>query len=51
VKDLPALDQLSAGRARELALRYDLDYLVAEQDLPLPVVYKNQRFKVYALEK
>jgi len=42
-------DQLTAERARDLAARYDLDYLVAEADLPLPVTYRNERFKVYAL--
>jgi hypothetical protein len=51
VRDIPSFDQLSVGRARELALLYDLDYLVAEKDLPMPVVYKNRRFKVYQLEK
>ena len=38
-------------RARELAARYDLDYLVARTDLPLPVAYRNERFRVYALDR
>jgi hypothetical protein len=42
-------DQLTAARVRNLAARYDLDYLVAATDLPLPVTYRNERFKVYAL--
>ena len=42
-------DVLTAEHARSLAARYDLDYLVAEADLPLPVAYRNQQFKVYAL--
>jgi hypothetical protein len=42
-------EQMTAERARALAARYDLDYLVAEADLPLPVAYRNTRFKVYAL--
>jgi hypothetical protein len=41
--------QLTAERARDLAARYDLDYLVEETDLPLPVTYRNERFKVYAI--
>ena len=42
-------DVLTADHARSLAARYDLDYLVAEADLPLPVAYRNRQFKVYAL--
>jgi hypothetical protein len=42
-------DRLSAERAAELASRYDLDYLVAEADLPLRLAYRNARFKVYSL--
>jgi hypothetical protein len=44
-------EQLTADRARELAARYDLDYLVFEKDLPLPIAYRNQRFKVYQLQQ
>ena len=40
---------LSADRARDLAARYDLDYLVTEADLPLPVSYRNPQFRIYAL--
>lgn len=42
-------DQISAEVARDLARRYDLDYLVTEADLQLPVVFRNNRFKVYSL--
>jgi len=42
-------DQMTADRARDLAARYDLDYLVFEKDLPLPVAYRSGRFKVYSL--
>jgi hypothetical protein len=44
-------DQMTAERARDLAARYDLDYLVFEKDLPLPVAYRNARFKVYLLQQ
>jgi hypothetical protein len=44
-------DQMTADRALELAARYDLHYLVFEKDLPLPVAYRNQRFKVYLLQQ
>ena len=40
---------LTADRARDLARRYDLEYLVSEADLPLPVAYGNSRFRVYEL--
>jgi hypothetical protein len=40
---------LTASRARELASRYDLDYVVTESDLPLPLAYRNERFRIYSL--
>lgn len=40
---------LTADRARDLARRYDLDYLVTEADLPLPVAYRNDQFRIYVL--
>jgi hypothetical protein len=41
--------QLNPQTARALAAKYDLDYLVAESDLDLPVVYRNSQFRIYAL--
>jgi hypothetical protein len=41
---------LTADAARQLAARYDLDYLVTERDLPLPAPYQNEHFKIYALK-
>jgi hypothetical protein len=41
--------QLTAGRARELATQYDLDYLVTVAELPLPTAYQNSQFRIYAL--
>jgi hypothetical protein len=41
---------LTASRARELAARYDLDYLVTAADLPLPAAYQNTQFRIYALK-
>jgi hypothetical protein len=40
---------MTAVRARDLARRYDLDYLVADVDLPLPVAYRNSQFRIYSL--
>jgi hypothetical protein len=41
--------QLTEHRAHELATQYELDYLVTEADLALPVAYRNQQFRVYSL--
>ncbi|HEY6362121.1 MAG TPA: hypothetical protein VIX63_13500 [Vicinamibacterales bacterium] len=40
---------LTPGRARDLARQYDLDYLITEADLALPVAYRNDQFRIYAL--
>ena len=40
---------MTAGHAQELARRYDLNYLVTEVPLPLPEVYRNEQFRIYAL--
>ena len=41
---------LTPEHARELASRYDLDFLVTEADLSLPVAYRNDQFRIYALK-
>jgi hypothetical protein len=45
--DFPSM---TAARARALGERYDLNYLVTEATLPLPEVYRNSRFRIYALQ-
>jgi hypothetical protein len=40
---------LTRERALELARNYDLDYLLAERAIDLPLAYKNARFRVYHL--
>jgi hypothetical protein len=40
---------LSAERARQLADTYQLDYLVTEARLDLPVAYENTQFRIYRL--
>jgi hypothetical protein len=40
---------MTPDRARALAARYDLDYLVTESDMSLPEVYRNVQFRIYAL--
>ncbi len=41
---------LTAEHARTLAQQYDLSYLITESDLPLPLAYRNARFRVYILK-
>ena len=42
--------RLTPEGARALAARYDLHYLVTEQPLDLPEVYRNAQFRIYALK-
>jgi hypothetical protein len=41
---------MTPERARELAAKYDLDYLVTEARLDLPQQYENGQFHIYALK-
>ncbi|HSL71341.1 MAG TPA: hypothetical protein VK864_13925, partial [Longimicrobiales bacterium] len=42
-------EMLTTEKARSLAERYDLDYVITEQPMDLPRVYQNEQFNVYAL--
>ncbi len=46
LEDFPSL---TVERARALANRYDLDYLVTEAEMALPAVYRNAQFGIYSL--
>jgi hypothetical protein len=46
IGDFPSM---TAERARDLATRYDLDFLVTEADLPLSMAYHNAQFRIYDL--
>jgi hypothetical protein len=35
---------------RALAVRYDLDYLVVDRDVDLPIAYRNEQFRIYSLK-
>ena len=41
---------MTPQRARELATKYDLNYLVTEGRVDLPIVYENSQFRIYALK-
>jgi hypothetical protein len=43
-------DGMTEHRARELARVYDIDYLITEIRLALPVAYRNGKFTVYGLQ-
>jgi hypothetical protein len=47
---LAGFSSLTAASARALAARYGVDYLVTEAVLPLPEVYRNTQFRIYALK-
>jgi hypothetical protein len=49
-REIGDFERLTAARARDLASRYDLDYLVVDRPFDLPVAYRNQRFAIYSLK-
>jgi len=49
-KALADFSSLTAESARELAMRFGVDYLVTESTLPLREVYRNTQFRIYALK-
>ncbi len=49
VSDVGDFERLSAERARFLAGRYAVDFLITEQRLDLPIANETGRFVVYAL--
>ena len=50
IQALGDFETMTTDRARSLAERYDLNYLITERSLNLPRVYQNARFNVYALQ-
>ena len=49
LRQLPEFAQLSAATARDFAARNGLDYLVTEQDLPLPLAFQSGAIRVYRI--
>ena len=41
---------LSAAEARKLAAEYDLDFMITEQQMALPLAFESGRLRVYRLE-
>jgi hypothetical protein len=50
IADVRDFDSFTAEQLRALAARYDLRYLVVDRDVDLPVVYRNEQFRIYALK-
>jgi hypothetical protein len=49
IQDAQSFDSLTPVQLRALADRYDLDYLVVEREIDLPVAYRYDQFRVYSL--
>lgn len=49
IQDAQNFDSLTPEQLRALAARYDLDYLVVEREIDLPIAYRNDQFRVYSL--
>lgn len=49
IADLGNFETLEPQRARDLARRYDLDYLITEHEIALPLTRRFGRFAVYDL--
>jgi hypothetical protein len=50
IRDAQNLNGLTTDQLRSLAARYDLDYLVTERDIDLPLTYRNEQFRIYSLQ-
>jgi hypothetical protein len=50
IADVRGFESFSPGELRAFAARYDIDYFVAEHNVDLPVVYRNEQFRVYSLQ-
>ncbi len=50
IADVRGFDSFTPVQLRALASRYDLDYLVVEHDVDLPIAYRNEQFRVYSLK-
>ena len=51
IHDSQNFDALTPEQLRSLATRYDLDYLVVERDVDLPLAYRNEQFNIYELRR
>ncbi len=51
IGDAHNFDALTPEQLRALAARYDLDYVVIDRELGLPLAYRNEQFRIYDLRR
>jgi hypothetical protein len=51
VQDARDFGSLTPEQFQALANRYDLDYLVVDRDIALPIAYRNGQFRIYQLRR
>jgi hypothetical protein len=51
IQDAGAFDSLTPDRALALATQYELNYLVIDHDMNLPLAYRNAQFRIYSLSQ
>jgi hypothetical protein len=49
IQDASSFDSLTPERALAMARQYDLNYLVIDRDMNLPLAYRNTQFRIYSL--
>jgi hypothetical protein len=49
IQDAQHFESLTAEQFQTLAERYELNYLVVDRDIELPLVYRNEQFRIYRL--
>ena len=49
IQDAQGFGSLTPAQFQALAARYDLDYLVVDRDVALPLAYRNGQFRIYQL--
>lgn len=50
IRVVGGFNEMTPERALELARAYDIDYLVTERSLALPLAYQNSTFRIYRLQ-
>jgi hypothetical protein len=49
IRDSQGFAAMTPDQLRQLAARYDLDYVVLDRDVDLPLSYRNEQFRIYEL--
>jgi hypothetical protein len=49
IRDAQDFGAITPERARALTTKYNLNYLVLDHDIALPMVYRNSQFRIYLL--